>query len=183
MVRLILISFFAILFAGFAIDIYVQSIKRMSLSEKMRKSANKLYAASDGDPVLYFHPDEKNYRIAAQPDEIFETKEDRLVPFLFKTGLSKYEAAPEFLKIQFAAYFKAIEEEYGRNPEYGILEDLDSGKFFKIDNSPELIENLLFVSDEINSKKNFGEQVTRNHSEVEKCTQCEHRNHCKDSLA
>ena len=183
MIRLIILAVSGGILIIFFLDIYIQAQKRMSLSEKMRKTSNKIYATADGDPMLYFHPDNVEYRIGCQPDEILETQDDQLVPFDYKSELTRFEEPPLFYLYQFGCYFASIEEEYGRAPEYGILEDLNTSKFFKIENTAELQEKTIQIASEIYSKKTGKETASRDHEEVGLCRTCDMHGECDEAIS
>lgn len=115
------------------------------------------------------------YGLTGKPDRIMQTQEG-VVPYEYKTTDS--ETPREGHMLQMAAYFLILEENYPGTPvSYGVLKYRNTA--FRIENSPELRNELFNVMDQIRGSPGIPD---RNHGSPRRCVYCSFRDICPQKL-
>lgn len=117
----------------------------------------------------------ERYGLTGKPDRIMQTT-DGVIPYEYKTTNS--ETPREGHMLQMAAYFLILEENYPGSPvSYGVLKYRNTA--FRIENSPELRNELFNVMDQIRGAPGMPE---RNHGSPRRCVYCSFRQICPQKL-
>lgn len=144
----------------------------------IKNSTDKLiYSKSENCPILYYHNPE-GFTFSGMPDEIYENAQGELFPVEYKSNLRK-TSMPDYFRYQMAAYFLCIEQSYGKNPKYGIMKEITSGREIRIENNAALKKEVLRQAKEITLLKEGKLAAVRNHNDIKKCANCSVRNNCK----
>lgn len=117
------------------------------------------------------------YRLVGKPDYLVKTS-DGLIPVEVKSA-----DAPKIPYLghllQLAAYCLLVEENTGRTPSHGLLKYADA--LYEVDFTPELRRELLDTLAEMRQAR-LAKNVSRSHTQPNKCSACGYRYTCDENL-
>jgi CRISPR-associated exonuclease Cas4 len=134
------------------------------------------------DTGTWFPNDDPLYaqdvRLVGKPDYLVEQADGSIIPVELKSGRTPDEPHEGHI-LQLAAYCYLVAENYGRRPEYGIIQY--KNRAFAVDYTLELEEDLLDLLAEMHEDL-FESDVDRDHNDWQRCNRCGVRRHCNQRL-
>jgi len=145
---------------------------------KVLGSRRNIIYIGDRDKALVYT--EGDLKIIGKPDYI-KREDNNYVPYEYKSLKIKSNAAYLDHKLQLACYMRLIEKTFNQKPGYGVI-TYGNKKTFKVDNTPQLQEQLEKRIGRLKELKTGKAMPARNHHIHAKCFACRYYSACKYRL-
>jgi CRISPR-associated exonuclease Cas4 len=122
----------------------------------------------------------RSHRLTGRPDYLVRQRAV-LIPVEVKSGQAPPDGPYASHVLQLAAYCLLADEAYGHRPPYGIVLYADADQTFKVDYTPALEEELLWILDEMRFALRDG-NAPRDHDQIARCRACSYQSSCDQSL-